>query len=68
MTSSRNAPREAVNVPHAFHKKTQAAPRKDLEIAKGRFRQLFGRKVMSKPEGYASVWDAMADTPRRLRI
>jgi len=33
---------EAVYVLHAFHKKTQATPRKDLEIAKGRFRQLMG--------------------------
>ena len=33
---------EAVYVLHAFHKKTQATPRKDLEIAKGRFRQLLG--------------------------
>ena len=31
---------EAVYVFHAFHKKTQATPRRDLEIAKGRFRQL----------------------------
>src|ERR1035437_7943110 len=28
---------EAVYVLHAFHKKAQATPRKDLEIAKGRF-------------------------------
>ena len=30
---------------HAFHKKTQATPRKDLEIAKGRFRQLLGGRI-----------------------
>ena len=36
---------EAVYVFHAFHKKTQATPRRDLEIAKGRFRQLLGGKV-----------------------
>ena len=36
---------EAVYVLHAFHKKTQATPRKDLEIAKGRFRQLLGGRI-----------------------
>ena len=36
---------EAVYVLHAFHKKTQATPRRDLEIAKGRFRQLLGGRI-----------------------
>jgi phage-related protein len=36
---------EAVYVLHAFHKKTQPTPRKDLEIAKGRFRQLLGGRI-----------------------
>ena len=36
---------EAVYVLHAFHKKTQATPKKDLEIAKGRFRQILGGKI-----------------------
>lgn len=36
---------EAVYVFHAFHKKTQATPRRDLEIAKGRFKQLLGGKI-----------------------
>ena len=36
---------EAVYVLHAFHKKAQATPRKDLEIAKGRFRQLLGGRI-----------------------
>src|ERR1035437_7647019 len=31
---------EAAYVLHAFHKKAQATPRNDLDIAKGRFRQL----------------------------
>jgi phage-related protein len=35
---------EAVYVLHAFHKKTRATPRKDLEVAKGRLRQLLGGK------------------------
>lgn len=30
---------------YVFHKKTQATPRRDLEIAKGRFRQLLGGKI-----------------------
>jgi hypothetical protein len=36
---------EAVYVLHAFQKKTQATLRKDLEIAKGRFRQLLGGRI-----------------------
>ena len=36
---------EVVYVLHAFHKKTQAPSRKDLEIAKGRFRQLLGGRI-----------------------
>jgi phage-related protein len=36
---------EAVYVLHAFHKKTQATPKKDLEIAKGRFGQVLGGKI-----------------------
>jgi phage-related protein len=30
---------------HAFHKKTQATPKKDLEIAKKRFGQLLGGRI-----------------------
>jgi phage-related protein len=36
---------EAVYVLHAFQKKTQATSRKDLEIAKGRFRHLLGGRI-----------------------
>jgi phage-related protein len=36
---------DAVCVLHAFHKKTQVTPRKDLEIAKGRLRQLSGGRI-----------------------
>ena len=36
---------EAVYVLHAFQKKTQATSKKDLEIAKRRFRQLSGGKI-----------------------
>jgi phage-related protein len=36
---------EAVYVPHAFHKKTQAMPKKDLEIAKTRFGHLLGGRI-----------------------
>jgi phage-related protein len=37
--------REAVYVLHAFQKKTQATPQKDLEIAKKRFGQLLGGRI-----------------------
>lgn len=36
---------DAVYVLHAFHKKTQRTPKKDLEIAKRRFRQLLGGRI-----------------------
>ncbi len=36
---------EAVYVLHAFQKKTQATPKKDLEIAKQRFAKLTGGRV-----------------------
>ena len=36
---------DAVHVLHAFHKKTQATPKKDLKIAKIRFGELLGGKI-----------------------
>src|ERR1022692_2501711 len=44
---NRAAPRRAdvVYVLHAFHKKTQRTPKKDLEIAKRRFGQLLGGRI-----------------------
>jgi len=36
---------DAVYVLHAFHKKTQATPKKDLKIAKIRFGELLGGKI-----------------------
>jgi phage-related protein len=36
---------EAVYVLHAFHKKTQATPKKDLEVGKRRFRQRLGGEI-----------------------
>ena len=36
---------EAIYVLHAFHKKTQATAKKNLEIAKRRFRQLLGGEI-----------------------
>jgi phage-related protein len=36
---------DAVYVLHAFHKKTQRTPKKDLEIAKRRFGQLSGGRI-----------------------
>lgn len=36
---------EAVYVLHAFLKKTQATPKKDLQIAKARYKQLLGGRT-----------------------
>ena len=36
---------DAVYVLHAFHKKTQRTPKKDLEIVKRRFGQLLGGRI-----------------------
>jgi phage-related protein len=36
---------DAVYVLHAFHKKTQAMPKKDIDIAKRRFGQIVGGQV-----------------------
>ena len=36
---------EAVYVLHAFHKKSQVTPKKDLEIAKRRIGQLLGGRI-----------------------
>jgi phage-related protein len=36
---------EAVYVLHAFHKKAEATSKKDVEIAKSRFRQLLGGRI-----------------------
>jgi len=56
---------EAVYVLHAFQKKTQATSRKDLAICEGSIRAVDGREDMRKAESYASVWDAIADTPEQ---
>jgi phage-related protein len=37
---------EAVYVLHRFHKKTQATPKNDIEIAKKRFKQLVGGRML----------------------
>ena len=36
---------DAVYVLHAFHKRTQRTPKKDIEIAKRRFGQLLGGRI-----------------------
>jgi predicted XRE-type DNA-binding protein len=46
-------------------KKTQATPKRDPEIAKNRFGRMSGARKMSEPESYASVWDAITDTPEQ---
>ncbi len=56
---------EAVYVLHAFQKKTQATARNDLAIAKAALSNAAGRRDMKEPEMYASVWDAIADTPEQ---
>ena len=52
---------EAVYVLHAFQKKTQATSRRYRNRQKA-IRANFERWKMRKPESYASVWDAIADT------
>jgi hypothetical protein len=44
---------EAVHVLHAFHKKTRATPRKDLEMVKGQSRQLLAGRI--------SVWPSTGE-------
>jgi predicted XRE-type DNA-binding protein len=46
-------------------RQTRRTSNRVLEIARTRFRQLLGGQAMSKPESYASVWDAIADTPEQ---
>ncbi len=52
---------EAVYVLHAFQKQTQQTPQRDLEIEETV--RTIGRPDMTETESYASVWDAIADTP-----
>ena len=58
---------DAVYVLHAFQKKSQATSRQDIEIATERYAELTRSKKMTrqKVESYASVWDAIADTPEQ---
>ena len=56
---------DAVYVLHAFQKKTQATPTRDIAIAKARFAELMGSQKMKKTDTYLSVWDALADTPQQ---
>lgn len=53
---------DAVYVLHAFQKKTQATARRDVELARKRYRP-DRRCRMSNVETFSSVWDAVADTP-----
>jgi hypothetical protein len=60
---------------HAFQKKTQTTGLRDVELARTRWFTLFKERSMTtaksttnkKPvapvESFASVWDALADTP-----
>jgi phage-related protein/predicted XRE-type DNA-binding protein len=53
---------DAVFVLHAFQKKTQRTSQCDIAIAKVRFREIM---KMTRAKVYASVWDALADTPEQ---
>lgn len=52
---------EAVYVLHAFQKKTQKTAKADLSLATTRYKALKERAM--KKRTYASVWDALEDTP-----
>ena len=58
--------KEAVYVLHAFQKKTRVTSKHDIEIAKSRICGTDARTQMKKRGNtYASVWDALADTPEQ---
>jgi predicted XRE-type DNA-binding protein len=52
---------------HAFQKKTRATSKQDIDIAKMSARGTDARTQMKKQrkDTYASVWDALADTPEQ---
>jgi predicted XRE-type DNA-binding protein len=53
-----------VDVLHAFHKKTQGTEEGSWNREETIWATV-GRQDMSKPESYAGVWDAIADTPEQ---
>jgi predicted XRE-type DNA-binding protein len=69
--------KDFVAVLHAFQKKTQATSPRDVELARTRWLALSKERLMKtakiatskKPaqqvESFASVWDAIADTPEQ---
>jgi phage-related protein/predicted XRE-type DNA-binding protein len=58
--------KEAVYVLHAFQKKTRATSKQDIEMAKSRYTELMrGTQMKKRGNTYASVWDALADTPEQ---
>ena len=64
---------EAVVVLHAFQKRTQETSRQDIGLARRRWAQLVKEPQMASKakaakkstETFASVWDALADTPEQ---
>jgi len=54
---------EAVYVLHAIQKKSQATSKKGYRHVEKTICTTAKRWEMRKPENYASVWDAIADTP-----
>src|SRR6266540_2012245 len=54
---------DAVYVLHAFHKKTQDHSEEGYRHRQETLCAIVERWEMSKSESYASVWDALADTP-----
>ena len=56
---------DALHVLHAFQKKTQRTPQHEIHVAKARFHEFDARAQMKKVKTYASVWDALADTPEQ---
>jgi phage-related protein/predicted XRE-type DNA-binding protein len=51
---------DAVYVLHAFQKKTERTPKRELDLATLRLKQIGGR--MMERQAFANVWDALEDT------
>ena len=56
---------EAIYVLHWFRKKTEQTSEKDIRLARAPQRFNQGETDMSKQRQFASVWDAIEDTPQQ---
>jgi phage-related protein/predicted XRE-type DNA-binding protein len=56
---------DAVFVLHAFEKKKQRTSRRDIENCESSIQGNDEEPKMTRPKVYASVWDALADTPEQ---